>query len=663
MHVIGLISGTSIDAIDAALVNIERDGDALRLRLRAFAMLPWDARLRDRIRALLPPGSGSTAEVCEVNALVGEAFADAARTVAREAGIDLTEVDLIASHGQTVYHQIAPGTVRSTLQIGSPSVIAERTGCTIAADFRPRDMAAGGEGAPLVPLLDVLLFRDPDRHRALQNIGGIGNVTYLPPNSRSPASSLQSLAFDTGPGNVLIDEAVRLLTDGSHSFDRDGQMAAAGQIDRELLDEWMRHPFFHQPPPKSTGREAWGVREAKDYVATAQKRDLDAASIVATITALTARSIAHAYQRYLPRVDDALIAGGGARNPTLLAMLRSELPGCAVRPLDDIGLDADAKEAVAFALLGYYTLHGWPGNVPTATGATHPVVLGSLTPGSKYRALLSQMLAHTSDPPGRALLADDGRQVPGVGSSIPNAQTPKTQHQTMDTNEQQLEQSWIANAAAWTDAVRGGHIASRRVATDAAIVAAVAALPRGRLLDVGCGEGWLARELAERGFAVVGIDGSAPLIERARQSGGAASFHALRYDDLIAEPDRAGGPYNIAVCNFALLSESVTPLLRALRHCVDRGGRLVIQTVHPWAGRDGDYRDGWRTETFSSFGGAFSEPMPWYFRTLASWIGALKEAGWIVERCVEPIDPSTSRPLSLMLICVAEQRSDDHTHP
>jgi 2-polyprenyl-3-methyl-5-hydroxy-6-metoxy-1,4-benzoquinol methylase len=228
--------------------------------------------------------------------------------------------------------------------------------------------------------------------------------------------------------------------------------------------------------------------------------------------------------------------------------------------------------------------------------------------------------------------------------------TCTTQLTDMEINEQQLEQSWITNAGAWTDAVRGGQIASRRVATDAAIIDAVAALPRGRLLDVGCGEGWLARELADRGFDVVGIDGSAPLIERARQGGGATSFHTLRYDDLIADPRSAGGPYDVAVCNFALLSESIVPLLQALRQCVDREGRLVIQTVHPWAAHDGDYRDGWRTESFSSFGGAFSEPMPWFFRTLASWISDLHEAGWIVERCIEPIDPSTNRPVSLILI-------------
>ena len=398
MLVIGLISGTSIDAIDAALVEIERDGAALCLDLRAFAMQPFDQALRERIRSLMPPESGSTAEVCEVNVLLGEVFAAAAQSLAAQAGLPLDSVDLIASHGQTVYHQVAPGAVRSTLQLGAPAVIAERTGCTVVADFRPRDMAAGGEGAPLVPYLDVLLFADAASHRALQNIGGIGNVTYL-----SPDGSV--LAFDTGPGNVLIDEAVRLLTGGTAAFDRDGQMAAAGRVDDALLAEWLSHPYFAQPLPKSTGRELWGPREARLYVEQASERGLSPDDTVATLTALTARSIAGAYRRHLKQVDEVLVAGGGARNPTLLGMLASALPATRVRPVDQIGLDADAKEAVAFALMGYATLHGWPGNVPAATGAAHAAVLGSTTPGANYRALLARVVTAPLAPPTSAHLA------------------------------------------------------------------------------------------------------------------------------------------------------------------------------------------------------------------------------------------------------------------
>ncbi len=400
MVVIGLISGTSVDAIDAALVVIEpRDGE-LTLSVRAFAMQPFDPGLQARVRALLPPHQGSTAEVCEINVLLGEAFADAARAVVEQAGLTLDTVDLIASHGQTVYHQIAPGTVRSTLQIGAAAVIAERTACTVVADFRPRDMAAGGEGAPLVSYLDRLVFTDNLKYRALQNIGGIGNVTYLPPTGAV-------LAFDTGPGNVLIDEGVRLLTLEAATFDQDGVLAAAGTVDETLLTEWLTHPFLHLPPPKSTGREAWGRREAEQYVAQARNHGLSLPDTIATLTAFTAHSIAAAYNRYLGRVDEALVGGGGARNPTLLRMLQAALPHTAVRPMDDVGLNADAKEAVAFALLGYATLHGWPSNVPAATGAVRPVVLGSLTPGSNYRPLLARVLAANDSAPDRVKLVHE----------------------------------------------------------------------------------------------------------------------------------------------------------------------------------------------------------------------------------------------------------------
>lgn len=399
MLVIGLISGTSIDAIDAALVEIERDDETLTVAVRAFTMQPFAEALRERVRGLLPPNTGATVDVCEVNVLLGQAFAEAARAVAQDAGVPLESVDLIASHGQTVYHQVVTGTVRSTLQLGAPAVIAEQTSCTVVADFRPRDMAVGGEGAPLVPYLDQLLFTDHEKYRALQNIGGIGNVTLLSPQGAE-------LAFDTGPGNVLIDEAVRLLTNGVQTFDRDGQLGAAGQVDRELLAEWLQHPFFDQPPPKSTGREQWGPGEARGYVAQAQARSLSLEDTIATITALTARSIGLAYQQFLPRVDEALIGGGGARNPTLMRMLRSELAPIVVRPVDDFALSADAKEAVAFALMGYATLHGWPGNVPPATGAAQPVILGSITPGLRYRSLIAQVLTMPDTPPVRARLVE-----------------------------------------------------------------------------------------------------------------------------------------------------------------------------------------------------------------------------------------------------------------
>lgn len=384
MFVIGLMSGTSLDALDAALVEIGAESNVVRMVVHGFMMQPYDAALRERVRGLLPPSQGSTVEICAVNVLLGQAFAATALDVARLHHVPIDQIGLIASHGQTVYHQVAPNAVRSTLQLGTPAVIAERTGCTVVADFRPGDIAAGGQGAPLVPYLDALLLHDDRINRASQNIGGMGNVTYVP-------AAGPTVAFDTGPGNVLIDEAVRSLSGGAQAYDRDGAMAARGIVDDALVTRWMTHPFFGEPPPKSTGREQWGPSEARAYVEEALARGLNADDAVATLTSFAARSIAHAYTSFLGPIDEVLVSGGGARNPALLSHLQAALPHTAVRPLDDLGLDADAKEAVAFALLGYATLHGWPNNVPAATGAKHPVVLGSITPGTNYGALIRSL--------------------------------------------------------------------------------------------------------------------------------------------------------------------------------------------------------------------------------------------------------------------------------
>jgi anhydro-N-acetylmuramic acid kinase len=397
MLVIGLMSGTSMDAIDAALLQIERDGDTLELLLKTFIMVPFQRQLRERIDLLLPPHSGSTSDVCEMQVLLGEAFANAARQVAADSHIPLAQIDVIASHGQTVYHQVAPGKTRSTLQLAAPAVIAERTGCTVAADFRPRDIAAGGQGAPLVPYLDLLLFGGDQVRRAVQNIGGIGNVTYI---DRSGTA----LAFDTGPGNVLIDEAVRLLTNGAMGYDHNGRMAAAGTIHEELLDQWMAHPFFAVPPPRSTGRELFGVAEAQRMVAEAREFGVGATSIITTLTALTAWSIANAYRQYCGGIDEIVLSGGGTRNPTLTRMIAAAMPEARIRVLDEIGLDADAKEAVAFGVLGYASLHGYPNSLPGATGATHATVLGSLTPGKNYRQLLQMVSASPTEPPQRLII-------------------------------------------------------------------------------------------------------------------------------------------------------------------------------------------------------------------------------------------------------------------
>lgn len=399
MLIVGLMSGTSMDAIDAALVEIVPDEvpRTLRMDVRHFLMHPLQDTLRERMRDLMPPHAGSTAGVCEVNVLIGEAFADAALALLADAGVAPQEVDLIASHGQTVYHQVAPDTVRSTLQIGAPAVITARTGRTVAADFRSADVAHGGEGAPLVPYLDSMLFRHPTLRRAVQNIGGIGNVTYLAPGE--PA-----LAFDTGPGNVLIDEAVRILSGGERLFDEDGRMAAGGSLDEEILADLLQHPFMHRKPPRSTGRELFGPAEAQQIVTQAAAAGNSPEDTIATITALTAWSIAESCQRYCGPVDELWLSGGGARNSTLRSLIAAAMPGTHVRLADEFGLDADAKEAVAFALLGYACAHGYPADLRVITGSHQPSVPGSITPGDNYREVLAQVLAAPIEAPERVVL-------------------------------------------------------------------------------------------------------------------------------------------------------------------------------------------------------------------------------------------------------------------
>jgi len=373
------MSGTSADGVDVAIVDIGPRG----VKLLAFETFPHPPALRRRIFGLFDPRKARIGDLCHLNFVLGEAFAAALVRLARKSGVRLESIDLVGSHGQTVWH-IPEGrregrkVVRSTLQIGEPSIIAERTGITTVADFRPRDVAAGGEGAPLVPFADYILFRDERRTRAVQNIGGIANVTYLP----AGGGAGDILAFDTGPGNMVIDRAAWHATRGKLGYDKDGRLAARGRIDERLLAQLMRHPYLARRPPKSTGREVFGVQFTEALWRRARKRGVAPRDIVATVTALTARSIAEAYRRFLPAMpEDVILCGGGAENPTLLAMLRRELQPVRVAPMDEFGLDPRAKEAVSFAILAYATVEGIPDNVPSATGARRAVVMGKVVPG------------------------------------------------------------------------------------------------------------------------------------------------------------------------------------------------------------------------------------------------------------------------------------------
>ncbi len=347
MRVLGLMSGTSADGVSAAVVETGPP-----FRVLEYRTCGYGRAVRRRILQLKDAKAG---EICEANFWLGELFARAALRMRQG-------YDLIGSHGQTVFH--VPG--RSTLQLGEPCVIAERTGKTVVADFRPRDIAAGGEGAPLVPFFDRVLFGGRKR-RAILNLGGIANATITD----------SWLAFDTGPGNCLLDEAVRRM--GRGNFDRDGRLAASGRVDPKLLDRWLGHPYFRRRPPKSTGRELFDWT----FVEERPSRDL-----VATLTLLTARTVSDAIRRWGGAgLQEVVVSGGGVYNRTLMEHLAALLWPAQVRSSLVFGLHPLAKEAAAFALLAAQTLRGNPGNVPAATGARRPVVLGKIVPGDNFSRL------------------------------------------------------------------------------------------------------------------------------------------------------------------------------------------------------------------------------------------------------------------------------------
>lgn len=380
--VIGLMSGTSVDGVDAALVEIRGHGLDTQIELLAFHSHPFDPEVRNRIFDLFQPETSRVDEICQMNFLIGEVFAEAALVVVRKAELEAEEIDLIGSHGQTVYHlppQPKAQYTPSTLQLGEPAVIAYRTGIPTIANFRVADLAAGGQGAPLVPYVDFLLFRQPDRTVALQNIGGISNVTLI------PAGTAESdvLASDTGPGNMIIDAVMEILTHGAQKYDDAGGFAAQGSVCEKLLKEWLQHPFFSAHPPKTTGREAFGKQFALQALEQAQTQDLGQADLVATLTAFTAQTIYDYYHRFLfPHysVDEIYISGGGSHNLTLMQHLEALFQPIPLLPIDSIGFSSDAKEAIAFAVLANEAVHGHPTNLPQVTGASHPMVLGTFSP-------------------------------------------------------------------------------------------------------------------------------------------------------------------------------------------------------------------------------------------------------------------------------------------
>lgn len=372
--VVGLMSGTSVDGIDAALVQVAGSRRATAATLVAFQTVPFAPGLRERVLAV-SHGDGNAETVSRLNVALGAAFADAARGVADAARVDPGNIDLVASHGQTISHTPADAQA-ATLQIGEAAVIAERLGAPVISDFRVADVAAGGQGAPLVPYADWCLLTHAAKTRAIQNIGGIGNVTYLP----ADAAPDQVSGFDTGPGNMLIDLSVAWATDGQQLFDKDGRIGAQGRPHPALLSYLLAHPFLQEPPPRSAGREQFGELFWREVLHRSHSLRLLPADVVATVTAFTAASIADAYQRFLPSApDQVIVGGGGARNPALMAMLQERLAPLPLLTHEDVGIDGDAKEAIAFAVLANETMLGNPANLPSVTGASRPVILGKLT--------------------------------------------------------------------------------------------------------------------------------------------------------------------------------------------------------------------------------------------------------------------------------------------
>ena len=382
--VVGMMSGTSVDAIDAVLVEIAGTAvDGATIEKKAFASFPYPREIQTRINTLFDAEKARIEEICHLDYVVGELFAAAASRIIADAGLSNDDVDLIATPGQTVWHRPRPTeepstasvdwidepiATRSTLQIGQAAVIAERTGIITIGDLRVRDVAAGGQGAPLVPYFDWAQLRDTKLARAMQNIGGIANVTYVPPR----AELHQVSAFDTGPGNMVIDSIVWILTNGEEDFDRDGEHAARGTVREDVLAWCMSNPYFELKPPKTTGRERFGRQFARRL---AEKfPDVPADDLIASATAFTAESIAHAYRHFVDgKIDEVLVAGGGAKNPTLLRMLRERVPDIRV----EVYKYAQEKEALAMALIASDSIAGLNTNVASATGA-RPTVLGKI---------------------------------------------------------------------------------------------------------------------------------------------------------------------------------------------------------------------------------------------------------------------------------------------
>lgn len=373
------MSGTSCDGVDAALIEVRGRGLDMNVRFIEMCSTPYPDRLRHELLDIMAPAKTRTEQLAALNVAIGQAFAHSARELMAKCKLRPEDLAAIGSHGQTVCHMPAgtDGAAGATLQLGEPAVIAAETGVTVVADFRPADIAVGGLGAPLVPWTDYVLFRSESVSRCIQNIGGIANVTHLP----AGVSPDRVIAFDTGPGCMVIDEMIRRASEGKRQFDHLGQFASRGTPDVEGVDQMMQLPYFLKRPPKTAGREEFGRGFAAAMLKFVSRRELDKYEKIATATLLTARSIGHAYRNYLDpaqQPQEVILCGGGARNQTLVQMIARELPQTRVSTVEDFGIPLQAKESVSFAMLAAACLDGIPANLPQVTGAKRPAILGKV---------------------------------------------------------------------------------------------------------------------------------------------------------------------------------------------------------------------------------------------------------------------------------------------
>ncbi|MEM6253316.1 MAG: anhydro-N-acetylmuramic acid kinase [Cyanobacteria bacterium P01_D01_bin.156] len=377
MKVIGLMSGTSVDGIDAALVDVTGTGYAVRADVISTQTVDYPPALRQRILDVCAGQSLAMAEVATLDDDIAIAFSQAAH--------QLAPADLIASHGQTIYHRSPTNSqLGYSWQLGRGELIAQLTQIETISNFRQADIAAGGQGAPLVSPVDASLLSHPEKHRCVQNIGGISNLTYLPPWDLTGQPPSGIVGWDTGPGNALIDWAVNVFSQGSLRYDQDGSWAAKGTPHEPLIDHWLTESFFHQPPPKSTGRELFGADYGHRCWQQAQSLNLSQADFLATLTAFTAATIVHSYRQLPCCPDEILLCGGGSRNQYLHSQLQLRLPQSKLLTTDHVGLDSQYKEAIAFAVLGYWRRQEQPGNLVQVTGASQSCLLGHMHPVLKH---------------------------------------------------------------------------------------------------------------------------------------------------------------------------------------------------------------------------------------------------------------------------------------